>query len=132
MKRLHTEIQVEANPAEVWAVLTDFEHYPDWNPFLVEVTGVPEEGERPERHPRSLPVGDGSPSDPTSPRCGPARSWSGGGISVRAASSTAGTGSSCTPAGPAPVWCTRRPSPGCWCRSWREAWIAGRPPGSRR
>ena len=35
MKHLHTEIQIEAGPAEVWAVLTDFARYADWNPFLV-------------------------------------------------------------------------------------------------
>ena len=46
MKHLHTEIQIEADPAEVWAVLTDFDHYPDWNPFLVDVRGRAEPGGR--------------------------------------------------------------------------------------
>ncbi|MET1060003.1 MAG: SRPBCC domain-containing protein [Nocardioides sp.] len=46
MKNLHTEIQVEAAPAEVWAVLTDFDSYPDWNPFLEDVRGDAEPGER--------------------------------------------------------------------------------------
>jgi hypothetical protein len=46
MKHLHTEIQIEADPAEVWAVLTDFDRYPDWNPFLVDVRGVAEPGAR--------------------------------------------------------------------------------------
>jgi hypothetical protein len=46
MKRLHTEVLIEASPADVWAVLTDFAHYSDWNPFLVNVAGVLEQGER--------------------------------------------------------------------------------------
>ena len=46
MKHLHTEIQIEADPAEVWAVLMDFDRYPDWNPFLVDVRGDAQPGER--------------------------------------------------------------------------------------
>ena len=46
MKLLHTEIQIEADPARVWAVLTDFAHYPAWNPFLVDVRGDAEPGSR--------------------------------------------------------------------------------------
>jgi hypothetical protein len=46
MKQLHTEVLIEASPEQVWAVLTDFAHYPDWNPFLVRVAGVPEQGQR--------------------------------------------------------------------------------------
>lgn len=46
MKRLHSEILIEASPREVWAVLTDFPHYGEWNPFMVKVTGTPEPGRR--------------------------------------------------------------------------------------
>lgn len=46
MKRLHSEILIEASPREVWAVLTDFTHYAEWNPFMVNVTGTPELGRR--------------------------------------------------------------------------------------
>ena len=46
MKKLHSEILIEASPTEVWTVLTDFARYADWNPFVVNVTGTPEEGER--------------------------------------------------------------------------------------
>jgi hypothetical protein len=46
MKKLHTEILIDARPEAVWAVLTDFDHYGDWNPFLVAAAGVPEPGER--------------------------------------------------------------------------------------
>ena len=41
---LHTEIYIDAPPAAVWAVLTDFEAYPEWNPFLQRLEGALEEG----------------------------------------------------------------------------------------
>ena len=46
MKHLHTEIQIEADPAAVWAILTDLDRYPDWNPFLVAASGSLSLGER--------------------------------------------------------------------------------------
>jgi hypothetical protein len=46
MKQLHTEVLIDATPDQVWAVLTDFDHHCDWNPFLVRVAGVPEQGQR--------------------------------------------------------------------------------------
>ena len=46
MKRLHTEVLIDASPAEVWAVLTDFARYREWNPFMVDAAGVPEKGTR--------------------------------------------------------------------------------------
>jgi hypothetical protein len=46
MKHLHTEIVVDAAPDKVWAVLTAFDEYDEWNPFVTEVTGVPETGAR--------------------------------------------------------------------------------------
>jgi hypothetical protein len=44
MKRLHTEVHIDASPAAVWAVLTDFAHYASWNPFVVNVAGQAEQG----------------------------------------------------------------------------------------
>jgi hypothetical protein len=44
VKVLHREIDIDAPPDRVWAVLTDFERYPEWNPFVTEVAGVPETG----------------------------------------------------------------------------------------
>lgn len=38
-KELITEIKIKANPAQVWAVLTDFSTYPTWNPFIKSLTG---------------------------------------------------------------------------------------------
>jgi hypothetical protein len=43
---LHTEILIDAPPATVWAVLTDFADYPDWNPFLTSSMGTLAVGER--------------------------------------------------------------------------------------
>jgi len=36
---LRTEIEIAASPQRVWAVLTDFAHYKDWNPVLVKASG---------------------------------------------------------------------------------------------
>lgn len=36
---LHTEIEVDASPQQVWKVLADRQAYPDWNPFIISSTG---------------------------------------------------------------------------------------------
>ncbi|GHB77638.1 SRPBCC domain-containing protein [Persicitalea jodogahamensis] len=38
-KELKTQIRIEAAPDQVWDVLTDFEKYPAWNPFIKSLTG---------------------------------------------------------------------------------------------
>jgi hypothetical protein len=45
MKLLETEIQIAATPEVVWSILTDFEKYVNWNPFIKKVTGKVNEGE---------------------------------------------------------------------------------------
>jgi hypothetical protein len=45
-KQLHAEVEIEATPDRVWAVLTDFAAYPDWNPFIVQAAGQPIPGTR--------------------------------------------------------------------------------------
>lgn len=46
MKTLRSEITIDAPPEDVWRVLVDFAAYPQWNPFVVEVTGGAQAGER--------------------------------------------------------------------------------------
>jgi hypothetical protein len=40
------QVVIDAPASEVWAVLTDWERYPDWNPFITTLDGVLEEGAR--------------------------------------------------------------------------------------
>jgi hypothetical protein len=46
MKQLHSEIEIEAPPERVWAVLVDLAGYPEWNPFIVAAAGRVEAGAR--------------------------------------------------------------------------------------
>ncbi|MCC5857501.1 MAG: SRPBCC domain-containing protein [Ectothiorhodospiraceae bacterium] len=39
MKHLETEILIKGRPEQVWAVLTDFPRYPEWNPFIRQAEG---------------------------------------------------------------------------------------------
>ena len=34
MRELGREIEIDAPPERVWAVLTDFPAYPEWHPFI--------------------------------------------------------------------------------------------------
>lgn len=38
-KIISTEILINASPEKVWTILSDFEKYPDWNPFIKSVKG---------------------------------------------------------------------------------------------
>ncbi|HAN79738.1 MAG TPA: SRPBCC domain-containing protein [Bacteroidales bacterium] len=38
-KEIRTEIQINASPAVVWSILTNFENYPNWNPFIKSIIG---------------------------------------------------------------------------------------------
>ncbi|MCP3854817.1 MAG: SRPBCC domain-containing protein [Actinomycetia bacterium] len=44
--QLKTEITIDAPIEEVWAVLTDLDSFPEWNPFMTAAAGVVAEGER--------------------------------------------------------------------------------------
>ena len=43
---LHTEIDIDATPEAVWAILTDLDGYQDWNPFITSSEGTVAVGER--------------------------------------------------------------------------------------
>lgn len=42
--RIETQIAIDAAPERVWAIIADFPHYPQWNPFILEVVGSVREG----------------------------------------------------------------------------------------
>lgn len=41
-----TEININASKEKVWKVFSDFDNYPDWNPFVKKVTGQVMEGRK--------------------------------------------------------------------------------------
>ena len=43
---IKTEIVINASKEKVWSILTDFESYSSWNPFLVSIEGKPVIGSR--------------------------------------------------------------------------------------
>ena len=49
-KEIVTEIEINAPPSRVWQVLTDFENYPTWNPFIKKISGIPARNEKLEVH----------------------------------------------------------------------------------
>ena len=42
MRELHTDIEINASAGRVWQLLTDFDRYPEWNPFIRSISGKPE------------------------------------------------------------------------------------------
>ena len=46
MTHIETHIDISAPPERVWAVLTDFAAFPEWNPFMRSIVGSPTEGAR--------------------------------------------------------------------------------------
>jgi hypothetical protein len=43
---LQTAVEIDAPTERVWSLLLDFASYPAWNPFIREISGVPEVGAR--------------------------------------------------------------------------------------
>lgn len=52
---LTTELVIGAPPEIVWGILMDFARYPEWNPFIVEISGTAAVGAR--LHVRIVPPG---------------------------------------------------------------------------
>ena len=46
MRVLETSVEIAATPERVWQVLTDFDAYPVWNPFVTSIEGVAQPGEQ--------------------------------------------------------------------------------------
>ena len=49
-KEISTKIEINASPSRVWWVLTDFEKYQTWNPFIKKISGIPARNEKLEVH----------------------------------------------------------------------------------
>lgn len=45
MKTIRTEITIQASASTVWNVLTDFDAFKDWNPFMIQASGTAAKGE---------------------------------------------------------------------------------------
>jgi hypothetical protein len=50
VRTLRTDLEIEAPADRVWTVLTDFERYPEWNPFVRSLSGPLAVGERLRAH----------------------------------------------------------------------------------
>ncbi len=44
MKEIYTEIEINASAGTVWNILTDFDDFPKWNPFIQKISGNLQEG----------------------------------------------------------------------------------------
>jgi len=44
MKEIYTEIEINASASVVWSILTDFDDFSRWNPFIRKISGKLQEG----------------------------------------------------------------------------------------
>ena len=72
--QVHTEIEIEAPIQAVWNTLTDFHSYPEWNPFITEISGKLSVGEELTVNLR-LPEGSDFTVRPRLIRCEPEREF---------------------------------------------------------
>jgi hypothetical protein len=50
VKEVRSHIEINSYPEEVWKILTDFDSYEQWNPFINKIIGQPKEGSKIEIH----------------------------------------------------------------------------------
>jgi hypothetical protein len=55
-RELNTEIEIDATAEKIWHILTEFEKFPQWNPFIRRISGELKVGARLEVH-MQLPGG---------------------------------------------------------------------------
>ncbi|MGI0028887.1 MAG: SRPBCC family protein [Nitrososphaera sp.] len=81
MKELRTETEITASAAKVWDILTDFEKYEQWNPFIRKIIGVAKEGARIQIH-LHTPAGKNRKYEPIVTKVDEGRElrWLGGGF----------------------------------------------------
>jgi hypothetical protein len=46
LKEITTRIEIKSKPEKVWKVLTNFQLYKYWNPFIIRISGSPVKGEK--------------------------------------------------------------------------------------
>src|SRR6476660_5134221 len=46
MKEINSEIEIFSTPEQVWRILTDFDKYPQWNPFIDQISGELKKGSK--------------------------------------------------------------------------------------
>lgn len=45
-RKVETETIIQATPQKIWKVLTEFERYPEWNPFIKSIVGGQKVGKK--------------------------------------------------------------------------------------
>jgi hypothetical protein len=73
-KELYTSIEIEAPAERVWQILTDFEQFPDWNPFIRRIKGEAKSGTKLEAY-LQPPGGQGMTFRPTVLKAEPNREF---------------------------------------------------------
>jgi hypothetical protein len=77
-QQLHSDIVIDASPARVWEIVSDFDAYPEWNPFIRRIAGQMTVGSKLEAY-LQPPGGRGMTFRPTVLAAEPERElrWSG-------------------------------------------------------
>jgi hypothetical protein len=45
-KEISTSIVINSSPSVIWEILMNFNNYPNWNPFILSITGNPKVGQQ--------------------------------------------------------------------------------------